>query len=197
MLDHLEEQDFCTFSGQVIASVKIYDEFKLKGAYLDLDGHYGNSIEDSRNFVKTKDGLTLDDILPRDCNINPSGHDKNYMYSLGNHLENLVEKIMSGKVHYVVACSGADSLIDDDLGGQLKYSDWIMAKHIIYDTIKECSLRLGKPVPLTISLFGGYRRDHYESVLDAHTRDLLECMRVLQDKTEPLKNYKKVYRVKK
>ena len=39
---------FCTFSGQVIASLKIYEEKKLVGAYLDLDGHYGNSIEDSR-----------------------------------------------------------------------------------------------------------------------------------------------------
>jgi acetoin utilization deacetylase AcuC-like enzyme len=39
---------FCTFSGQVIASIKILEEFGVSGAYLDLDGHFGNSIEDSR-----------------------------------------------------------------------------------------------------------------------------------------------------
>ena len=187
---------FCTFSGQVIASVKLYNEFGMKGAYLDLDGHYGNSIEDSREFVKTKDGLTLNDILPRDCNINPSGHGKTYLMSLKIHLKNLSVKLLNGEVNYVVACSGADSLVDDDLGGHLNYSDWVKAKNLIYKTVKKCSEILGRPIPLTISLFGGYRGDHYDSVLDAHTRDLLECMNVLQEKSEPSKNYIKVYKFK-
>jgi acetoin utilization deacetylase AcuC-like enzyme len=53
---------FCTFSGQVIASVKIYREHRLSGAYIDLDGHYGNSIEDSRGFVKE-----LNQAVPLGC----------------------------------------------------------------------------------------------------------------------------------
>ncbi len=32
---------FCSFSGEVIASVKIWNQYKLKGAYIDLDGHFG------------------------------------------------------------------------------------------------------------------------------------------------------------
>ena len=47
---------FCAFFGQVIASVKINHEFSLCGAYIDLDGHYGNSIDNSRDFVPDLDG---------------------------------------------------------------------------------------------------------------------------------------------
>jgi len=38
---------FCAFSGQVISAIKIFKEFGLKGSFIDLDGHFGNSIEDS------------------------------------------------------------------------------------------------------------------------------------------------------
>ncbi len=33
---------FCTFSGQVIAAVKLFRERRLVGAHIDLDGHFGN-----------------------------------------------------------------------------------------------------------------------------------------------------------
>jgi len=42
---------FCTFSGQVIASLKLYRDRRAVGAYIDLDGHFGNSIEDAREFT--------------------------------------------------------------------------------------------------------------------------------------------------
>src|ERR1700741_918889 len=41
---------FCTFSGQVIAAIKLYREFGASGAVLYLDANYGNSIEDTREF---------------------------------------------------------------------------------------------------------------------------------------------------
>ena len=59
---------FCTFSGQVIAAVKIFREHRLVGAHIDLDGHFGNSIEDSRAFV-----ADLNQAIPPGCNINPTG----------------------------------------------------------------------------------------------------------------------------
>ena len=59
---------FCTFSGQVISAIKLYEEFSASGAYFDLDGHFGNSIEDSRDF-----NPILDLAIPRGCNINPIG----------------------------------------------------------------------------------------------------------------------------
>ena len=184
---------FCTFSGQVIASIKIYNEYGLKGAYIDLDGHYGNSIEDSRYFCKTKDDKTLDDILPSQFNINPRNIDKEYIRDLKDKLNVLQNALFKGEVNYVVACSGADSLVDDDLGSQLSYEDWIYCKNLVYSMIKETSIELNKPIPIIISLFGGYRDDHYSSVLDAHTQDLITCMSILQEKQIP---YKSVYKKK-
>ena len=68
---------FCTFSGQVIAAIKIFREHRLVGAYLDLDGHFGNSIEDSRTFV-----ADLNQAIPPGCNINPDGDHADYLDSL-------------------------------------------------------------------------------------------------------------------
>ena len=99
-----------------------------------------------------------------------------------------------GEVDYVVACSGADSLIDDDLGCQLSYEDWMYCKTLVYDMIKETSIELNKPIPITISLFGGYRKDHYNSVLDAHTQDLIRGMNILQEKEV---SYKSIYKKRK
>jgi hypothetical protein len=38
---------------------------------------------------------------------------------------------------------------------------------------------LGKQIPLTLSLFGGYRKDDYESILSLHTADLVKCLNIL------------------
>jgi acetoin utilization deacetylase AcuC-like enzyme len=57
---------FCSFFGQIIASMKIYREFGLSGCYIDLDGHYGNSIDCSYDFVQE-----LDKAIPKGIgNIN-------------------------------------------------------------------------------------------------------------------------------
>jgi len=185
---------FCTFSGQVIASIKLYDEFKMKGAYIDLDGHFGNSIEDSRYFCKTEDGSTLDDILPSEFNINPSFSGQDYINDLENKLKVLRKALLKGSVNYVVLCSGADSLEDDDLGSQLSYEEWIDCKKLVYNFIKEISYKRNKPIPITITLFGGYRQDHYNSVLDAHTRDIITCMEILQGKNI---SYNSIYKKRK
>jgi hypothetical protein len=34
-------------------------------------------------------------------------------------------------------------------------------------------------IPLILSLFGGYRRDDYNSVLSLHTADLVMCLNIL------------------
>lgn len=80
---------FCAFSGQVIASTKIYNEFGLSGAYLDLDGHFGNSINDSYYFVKD-----LDKAIPYGCNINPIENGPQYIADLEHRLEILSNKVI-------------------------------------------------------------------------------------------------------
>ncbi len=165
---------FCSFSGQVIASIKIYNELGLSGAYLDLDGHFGNSINDSYYFVKD-----LDKAIPFGCNINPIETGKHYIADLKHRLKVLGTKILKDEVHYVVFAHGADSHIHDDLGGQLTTDEWIECSRIVYAWIKQLDKKLKRPVPLTLSLFGGYRRDDFESVLSLHTADLVMCLNVL------------------
>ncbi len=165
---------FCSMSGQVIASIKIFREFGLSGAYLDLDGHYGNSIEDSRYFVED-----LDKAIPIGCNINPFGRHQNYIDDLKEHLEDLGEKILSGKIHYLVFAHGADSHESDDLGGQCSTAEWMQSSELVYDFVKDVSVKMKKPLPLTLALFGGYRQDDFDSVLSLHTADLVTCLNKL------------------
>jgi acetoin utilization deacetylase AcuC-like enzyme len=177
---------FCTFSGQVIASVKHYRERGVSGAYIDLDEHFGNSIEDSRDFCPD-----LNLAVPSGANVNPDGRGQNYIKSLEKKLQSLKAYFLENRIQYVVICSGADSLEDDDLGSSLALKDWLHCKRIVYQWILDLSRQLGRQIPVTITLFGGYRQDHFESVLDAHTQDLLICLEVLSGiKTD----YVSVYR---
>ncbi|HRG45082.1 MAG TPA: hypothetical protein PLX69_03435 [Leptospiraceae bacterium] len=163
---------FCSFSGQVIASVKIWKQYKLKGAYIDLDGHFGNSIEDSKAFIKG-----LKEIIP--YNINPYGAHDVYLENLVRDLTLLVNDLQAGKIDYVVFCHGADSHEWDDLGFQCTTDEWLKCSELVYHMIKRVSKKMGKPIPLTLSLFGGYRSDDYNSVLSLHTSDLCKCLDTL------------------
>ena len=165
---------FCTFSGQVIASMKIYNEFGLKGAYLDLDAHYGNSIEDSRSFAKD-----LNNAIPRGCNINPLYKHKSYLQDLAFRLSLLREQIIKNEVHYVVHCKGADSHYLDDMRGQLTTNEWLQASKMVYYFIKVTSEIIKRPIPLTICLFGGYRKKAFHKVLKLHYEDLQVCKTIL------------------
>jgi acetoin utilization deacetylase AcuC-like enzyme len=161
-------RDFCTFSGQVIASTKIYRKKKLSGAYLDLDEHFGNSIEDARIFVKD-----LDRAIPEYANINPRGVNEDYLSSLRYNLSILKDKIVNNEIHYVVWCHGADSHVHDQLGGKVNTEYWLMATEYFCNWVKDVETVTGKHLPITISLFGGYRPDSYDSVLSLHIADLM------------------------
>lgn len=165
--------DFCSFSGQVIASMKIYEEFGLSGSYIDLDAHYGNSIEDTRKHVPI-----LNKAIPKGFNINPSGEGDNYIKSLEKNLIKLKHALLTEKIHYVVLCHGADSHIDDDLGcGSLSTEQWLHCSDMVYKMIEETSKQMKKNIPLTLSLFGGYRKDNYDFVLDLHLRSILNSIK--------------------
>lgn len=168
---------FCTFSGQVIASIKLWREFGISGAYLDLDGHFGNSIEDSRDFAKE-----LMFAVPRGYNFNPVGTQEAYVNDLRSFLDRLTEDVLSGKIGYVVWCHGADSHEHDQLGHQCSTKNWIKCSTIFWSWVKEMDSLLGRPLPVACALFGGYRDDDYNSVLSLHTGDFVECLNVLLEK---------------
>ena len=166
---------FCTFSGQVIASVKRYRETGAVGAYLDLDAHYGNSIGDSSTFCPDVEvAITL--------NLNPAMHGELYLAELADGLETLECQIDSG-IDYVVWCHGADSHRDDDLGGCVGTEDWLECSKMFYSFIQR-KRNEGHNVPVVASLFGGYRRDDYDFVIDLHTRDIEMGMEILESEEQ-------------
>lgn len=165
---------FCTFSGQVVSAIKIYQEYGLSGAYLDLDGHYGNSIDDTYSFAPL-----LSKAIPKGFNINPSGRNESYLHNLIAALDMLGKQILDNKCHYVVFAHGADSHIEDELGGQLDTKHWIQAAEIFANWTNDISKNLGKRLPVVMCLFGGYRSDHYNFVLNLHLKSLLTCSSII------------------
>ena len=166
---------FCTFSGQVIASVKAYRKFGAVGCYLDLDGHFGNSIENSRDF---QPDLNL--AVPRGFNFNTHTTGEDYYKELTYFvLKVLTPAILLGKIDYVVWCHGADSHKDDALGNQVNTEQWVRCSKFFWSWVNEMDKTLGRPLSVSCALFGGYRHDDYNSVLSLHASDLRECMNCL------------------
>lgn len=166
---------FCTFSGEVLASVKVYRKYGKVGCYVDLDGHYGNSIEDTREYQPD-----INKAVPRGFNFNPTGDGERYVNNVYWFLhEVLGPAIEAGDIDYVVWCHGADSHEDDDLHGQCSTSNWTACSKIFWKWVKDMDALLGRPLPVACALFGGYRRDDYNSVLSLHASDLAACIRIL------------------
>ncbi len=162
---------FCTFSGQVIVALRLYRDRGLRGAWIDLDGHEGNSIEDSRTFAPD-----LDLAIPVGCNINPSGTHASYLRDLGAQLQRLGARVVAGEIDYVCVAHGADSHEWDQLGHQCSTAEWLGAADLVYRSLRDWSATLGRPVPVTLALFGGYRDDHPDSVLGLHAMDTARCL---------------------
>lgn len=162
---------FCTFSGQVIAAIKIYNTYKLSGAFIDLDGHFGNSIEDSREYCPK-----LNKAIPVGFNVNPEGKHLKYIESLSAGLKSLEEALLNNKIHYVVYCHGADSHEDDDMGNQLNTKEWLYCTKLVTEMILKVNKRLKKRIPFTYCLFGGYRSDNFNKVIDLHCLDFEDCV---------------------
>jgi len=158
---------FCTFSGQVIAALRVFRARGARGAWIDLDGHFGNSIEDSRAFRPE-----LDAAIPAWAHINPAGRHRAYLNDLAARLEVLGGHVLAGAIDYVGFAHGADSHEWDDLGVQCTTAEWIEASRLVYGAVERWSRALGRPLPLVLSLFGGYREDDPDSVLELHAADV-------------------------
>jgi acetoin utilization deacetylase AcuC-like enzyme len=158
---------FCTFSGQVIAALRAYRERGARGAWIDLDGHFGNSIEDSRAFAPD-----LDAAIPAHAHINPQGRHQAYLRDLEARLERLGRHVLRGEIDYVGFAHGADSHEWDDLGSQCSTEEWLASSRLVYGAIAGWSRALGRPMPVVLALFGGYREDAPDSVLELHAADV-------------------------
>lgn len=161
---------FCTFSGQVIASAKLFRDTGKVGAYMDLDGHFGNSIENSRGVV-----AFLNEAVPEGFNFNPVSSGTAYIKDFQKCLDRLDHAVRKKQIDYVVWCHGADSHEWDDLGSQCSTEEWFLCSKMFYEWAKN----LKRPLPIILTLFGGYRDDDYNSVLSLHAGDLVICLNTL------------------
>ena len=173
---------FCTFSGQVISALKLYRDTDLskkygnsiKTAWIDLDGHFGNSIGDAQ-----RHDSDIKKAIPEGYNLNPSGYGDTYLENLELGLEKIANAILQDEIQSVCFAQGADSHEEDDLGGQVGTKGWIKAHEMVFEMIKNISITRKKAVPLTLSLFGGYRQDDYDSVLNLHMKNITSCLNIL------------------
>jgi acetoin utilization deacetylase AcuC-like enzyme len=165
---------FCTFSGQVISAVKLYEESAKVCAFLDLDGHFGNSIEDTRNF-----NPLLNKAIPEGCNYNPSGRNESYLSCFEDNLNSLSTLILEDKIHYVVFAHGADSHDQDDLGGYVNTEYWVKCAELFAKWVNGVSDAKKQPLAVVLALFGGYRKDNYDAVLNLHVKSLIKCSNII------------------
>lgn len=176
---------FCTFAGQVISALKLYRERKLRGCYLDLDGHFGNSIEDIRPYRKA-----LNKAIPLGYNFNPNPRnsimregDEYVAYVKDFLYEDLTLAFTADQIDYVVWCHGADSHIDDDYTGQVNTQQWLECSKIFFEWVKFMKETHNINVPVTMCLFGGYRDDDYQSVISLHCGEMIMGTEMLCNKT--------------
>lgn len=160
---------FCTFSGQVLASLKIYEETGMKGCYIDLDGHFGNSIESYREMKQFC--RKIEKVIPSQCNVNPTGTGIKYLKDLKCKLDNVYLKYLNDEIDYFVWCHGADSHIDDPLGTQCDTEQWLYCTELFIEMIQSLIKQTQRLVPISMSLFGGYQKD-FDKTLELHTRDV-------------------------
>jgi hypothetical protein len=140
-----------------------------------LDGHFGNSFEDSRAFVPD-----LDWAMPKGLNFNPVGTHLAYVEWFRNRLRFLRERVAAGEVQSVAFCHGVDSHEAGDLHGQCSTDEWLACSQLFYEWVGDVERSLGISLPVTLSLFGGYRRDNFISVLSLHTTaELAKCVKIL------------------
>lgn len=107
-----------------------------------------------------------------------ASHQK-YLDELKAILEVLQNEIIEGRVHYIVFCHGADSHEWDELASQLSTEEWVECSRIVYTFVRDLEISIGRQIPLILTLFGGYRRDDYNSVLSLHSVDLVTCLNTL------------------
>lgn len=165
---------FCTFSGQAIASIKLYEKYKIRGAYIDLDNHFGNSIENTREF-----NPVINHAIPREFNVNiKNKEDQDYVDEFKDWLFMLEYYICGGDLDYIVYCHGADSCKGDLLGGSVNERLWFKCTDIFCDWIRKMNYKYSLQIPIILTLFGGYR-ENYNEVLDLHITDLKKIQKNL------------------
>lgn len=134
---------FCTFNGLMVAATDLLANGAVeKVGILDLDMHWGNGTQD---------------IIDRlDLELKVAHYSRSFSPKTAERfLQNLAEEMSSlfGQCQLLIYQAGADSHVDDPLGGYLTTEQMLRRDQIVFETCRK--LRL----PVAWNLAGGYQRD--------------------------------------
>jgi acetoin utilization deacetylase AcuC-like enzyme len=159
---------FCTFNGLMATLYKLRDRGLIqRAAILDLDMHYGDGTEDiieilgSGSWVKQYSKS----FYPRQA--------ETFLTALPSIIEQWADS--ENRPDIILYQAGADSHVDDPLGGYLTTEQMRRRDRIVFETCK----RVG--IPVAWNLAGGYQRDadgSIEPVLELHRATMEECAAV-------------------
>lgn len=155
---------FCTFNGLMVTACQLKADARVKKiAILDLDMHYGNGTQDIIDRLDAKSWVQ---------------HWSNSMYphEAEAFLDGLPAIIQNfGDIDLLMYQAGADSHVDDPLGGYLTTEQMRRRDKIVFT---ECK-RLG--IPVVWNLAGGYQQTSdggIDAVLKLHHATMEECVKV-------------------
>jgi acetoin utilization deacetylase AcuC-like enzyme len=158
---------FCTFNGLMVAAI----DLKRKGlanriAILDLDMHYGNGTQDILDILDPN-------MLEHFSQSFQAEEAEEFLYNLPIYIQKWTER--NEPLDLLMYQAGADSHVDDPLGGYLTTEQMRRRDRIVFETCKKLD------VPVVWNLAGGYQRDGIGSiapVLALHRATMEECMAV-------------------
>ncbi|EJK64344.1 hypothetical protein THAOC_14934 [Thalassiosira oceanica] len=184
-------EGFCIFSDIAVAANVLLDKFPSikRILIIDLDVHQGNgnavlfqgddrvqtfSMHCAGNFFSKKEKSDLDVELPIGCD------DSTYLGTLSHWLRRIEEHEFSNtspsqkKFDFIFFQSGVDILKEDRLGKLEVTKEGVSTRNrMVFDFAQ----RLG--CPLVICMGGGYPRDDWEPIIEAHTDVYWEAYKYL------------------
>lgn len=174
---------FCTFNGLMVAAFRARLMGATRVGILDFDQHYGNGTDDIiRTFdVDWVEHLTLCDtgVYADREGVKQVGFrgrtGRRIVCSAREFLVGLPALLQArfANCDVVLYQAGADSCVDDPLGGRFTVAQMRERDRLVFRTL------LGLGVPVAFNLAGGYQRD-LRKVLDLHDATAQEAVQALR-----------------
>ncbi len=144
---------FCTFNGLMVAVLALLDAGANKVGIMDLDMHYGDGTQDIIEHLQLQDCVlhyTLGEVLRR------RKTESAVLRDVADGME-----LMVGAVDVILYQAGADSHVDDPLGGVFTTEGYRKRDQLVF-----CASR-AEGVPVAWNLAGGYQ-DSLSEVIALH-----------------------------
>lgn len=155
---------FCTFNGLTITAQLLKSNHKTKRiGIIDFDAHWGDGTDDIINKLSIKDIIHL-------------SHNKIFGFFGTNEtpLLNLYKTLDAVKnCEILLYQAGADSHVNDPLGGDLTTEQMFERDRIVFRFAKDNN------IPIVWNLAGGYQND-FSKVLEIHENTLKACIEVYE-----------------